>query len=447
MKQDSDKNLGAGNHIKKTEAIAEARPVRTFIDDVAKLKRENKLTQKDISQISPNIIDKIRQLNETRDEKENLDEFYQKAVKQEGEKFTQDISSLSPQPKDGTKTKISRLEEITRNIESKYFSEEIERPKPTVAPQQETNNPKINEVGMTANKPEEKKATTPYEKIEDEKAEFKKTVLTIQKEKEDLETKRLEIKEERSRIELENKSRKELETKIEKQENELRKQKNESENSKMRQELEKQRQNKEDERQRIELERWNMEQNIANLDKRIEDVKKEESVLAEKEERNKAEIQKLEKKQLAIRAKTEKLEIITKLADTKKIRAELETEWKDVFNKTKEARDERALIGKRGNIIETEIQALETQEHKVADPAEIHKIEEMRWKKDKDLRGLEEESLTAEERVVSLEESLVEIETKSREVIHTEQEILDKVAEIDRIISASEQDAKNEKQP
>lgn len=484
MQQNNDKNQSINSNIKETGATTEARPVRTFIDDIARLKKENKLTQKDISQIAPNIINKIRQLDETRNKEESSDEFYQRAIKQETDKFagntnsdtpkeqepvlktekaksdttkgaekqkdeksTRDISSLSPQFKYGHKTKISRLEEITRNIESKYFSEETKHPKPATASQQETNNSRINEVKITADKPEEKKEATPYEKIEDKKTEFEKAVLTIQKEKEGLEIKRLEIKEERSRIEIENKSRKELETEIEKQENELRKQKNEAENAKMRQELEKQRQNKEDERQRIEMERWNADQTIANLDKRIEDIRKEELVIAEKEARNKEEIRKWERKQLAIRARAENLETIKKLADTKKMRAELETEWKVVFNKTKEARDERASIEKRKNIIETEIQALEMQEHKVTDPTEIHKFEEARWKKDKELRGLEEESLIAEEKEASLEESLTKIETKSREVIHTEQEILDKVAEIDRIISASEQDIKNTKQP
>ncbi len=444
MEQSKDKNLNADTSAKEVGATSEARPVRTFIDDIARLKRENKLTQKDISQISPNIIDKIRQINETRNKEENSDDFYQKSIrqeadtkKQEDKQFTQGIPSLSSPSKDGTKPKISRLEEITRNIESKYFSEKIERPKPTVVAPQETIKPKISEIKIVADKPEEKKEETMDEKIEAKKETLKKAVLATQKEEESLKTREVEIEKEKGQIEMENKSRRDLEVETERQENELRKQKNEAENAKGRQDLEKKRQSKEDERQRIEMGRWNADQNIANLEKQIEDIKKQESLLEEKEARNETEIQKLEKKQLAIRAETEKLEIIKKLADTKKMQAELETEWKDISNKITEARDKKTAINKRKNIIETEIQTLEMQEHKATDATEIHKTEENRWKKDRELRRLEEENLIAEEKESSLEESLIKIETKSREVLHIEKEMLDKATEVDRIISSS----------
>lgn len=448
MKQSNNKNPDTNNHTEQIESVDKARPVHTFIDDVAKLKKDNKLTQKDISQIAPNIIDKVDQLDETRNKKESLDQIYQEVIKQEDEKITQDIPSLSPQIKAEVETKISRPEEITQNIEAKYFSEKIEQPKPTINQQQETSNLKANETNTITDKYEEKKKeATPYEKIENEKAKLEEAILAIQKEKEYLETKEAEIKEEKNRIELENKSRKELETEIEEQENELRKQKNEAGNVKERQELEKKRQNKEDERQQIETERWNADQNIADLKKQIDNLKKDELIIVEKEARNKAEIQKLERKQLLIRSKAEKLEIIKKLTDAKKMRAELETEWNDISNKIKATEDEIVLIGKRKNIIETEIQTLEGREHKAVDPTEIHKIEEARWEKDRALRGLEEESLITEEKKAPLEESLIKIETQSREVIHTEQEMLDKLSEIDRIISTSEQDIKTQKNP
>lgn len=454
MKQSKDKNLNADTSAKEVESTAEAQPVRTFIDDIARLKRENKLTQKDISQINPNIIDKIRQINEKRKKGENSDDFYQKSIKQEedtekqeGKQFTQGIYSSSSPSKDRIKPNISRLEEITRNIESKYFSEETDHPKPTIVAQQETIKPKISEIKIVADKLEEKKEETMDEKIEAKKKTLTEAVSAIQKEEESLKTRETEIEKEKDQIEMENKSRRDLEVETERQENELRKQKNETKNSKERQELEKKRQSKEDERQRIEQDRWNTDQNIANFKKQIEDIKKQELILEEKKARNEDEIQKLERKQLVIRAETEKLEIIKKLADTKKVRAELETEWKDIFNKTAEARDKEVAIIKRKNIIEAEIQTLETQEHKATDPKEIHKTEEDRWKKDKELRDLEEENLVAEEKKSSLEEFLIKIETKCREVLHIEKEMLDKATEIDRIISASEQDIKSAKQP
>lgn len=437
MRQNDNKNLSDANLSTEIETTAEARPVRTFVDDIARLKRENKLTQKDISQIDTSIMDKIRQIEEARNEKVNSEQFYQKSAKQEDKQFASGVSSSLLSPKNETETALSRLEIITQNIEKKYFSEEAESLEPNLAARQEINKPEITEARKTEIKPEKKKEATPEEKNEEEKALIQEALSAIQKEEVSLKTRRTEIKEKKERIEQENKSRKELEAKTEREEEELRKQKNEAETAKERQEWEKKRQNKEDERQQIERERWDADQNIANLEKRIEEIKKQESILTQKKERNEIEIQKLEKKRLVIRAEKEKPEIVKKLADAKKRRAELETEWKDISGKMAEIGNKKITIEKRKNIIETEIQTLETREYKSADPTETHKIEEERWKKDGDFRGLEEENLTAEKEEAFLKESLIKLEAKSRETLHTEQETLDKMAEIDKIISAS----------
>ncbi len=474
MQQNDDKNLNNDDSLEEIEKTAETRSVRTFIDDIARLEREKKLTKKDISQIDPKIIDKIHRLSETEDKKEDLDKFNQKskdqsrgkfyssinksvsrgqefiiesktpgpnrkrvAEKPEDRQFAQDISSSSS-PKTEAEAALSILEKMTQNIEPKSFSTEAKHPKSDSATQQETDKPRIDEAKIREAKPEVKREMTPEEKLETQKKSLKEALSAIQDKEEELKTKEAEIKEEKQRVELENKLGKGLEAETERQENELRKQKKDAKTSKERQGWEKKRQSKEDERQQIERKRWNMDQDIENLEKRIKDVKKQGAVFLRKEVSIEAEIQKMTRKQLAIQAKTEKLEIVKKLDDIKKMRAKLETDWKDISDKTKEARDKEDLIDKRKNIIETEIQTLETREHKAVNPIEIHKIEEVRWKKDEELRDSEEEKRITEEQEASLGESLTELEAKSREVLHTEKEMLDKIVELDRIISVAE---------
>ncbi|MBU6430835.1 hypothetical protein KGQ29_00440 [Patescibacteria group bacterium] len=469
MQQEDTKKLDNGESAEEIEKTDEARSVRTFIDDIARLEQEKKLTKKDISQIDPKIMEKIHRLGEMEDEKDGMEKLYQKSMNQSADKFHGNIDKNAFIRKEfiiesetselngkrmtektenrqaEAKMFLKGLEKTARNIDPKPFPAETERLKPNSASEQETSKPKIDEAKNTEAKPEAKREATLEEKLEAQKRSLKEAISEIQKKEEELRTKEAEIKEEKERIDLENKSRKELEAETERQENELRKQKYGAKTPKERRELEKKRQNKEDERQRIERERWDMDQNIANLEKRIEDIKKQEVVLAKKEASIGTEIQKTEIKQLAIRAEAEKSEMFKKLDEIKKARAKLETDWKDISDKAKETRDKEILIDKRKNVIETEIQTLETREHKAENPIEIHKIEEARWKKDGELRGSEEEKLIIEEQEASLEESLAEIEAKSREVLHTEQEMLDKMAELDRIISAAEQENKKNK--
>ncbi len=59
--------------------------------------------------------------------------------------------------------------------------------------------------------------------------------------------------------------------------------------------------------------------------------------------------------------------------------------------------DERTKISQSKDSLQAEIQSIEAKEHTASTPIKVHEFESERWKKDDELRDIEEKELDIEE--------------------------------------------------
>jgi chromosome segregation ATPase len=408
------------------EESTEVKQLRTYTNDIAELILTNKLSEKELAHIDPRIVEAVRS-----------GEYTKKFIipKKVKSKNLSDAlaNELHDKEMPDQMLDLDQLESVAQKTRLAGTPSSI--PEPSLKsvealPVEKTEELKQPDIVL----PEEKKELTPAEQLKQEEQQLEAELVSFKDEEKRLHDKEASLGTEIDAAKTKSQPLKLREQEVEKQETDVEQKVRQSGSPLEKRDLEKQRWNLEDERQHIEQERWTMDERIITLEKEINENKKQEAALDTKEAQTAKKLQKVKKKEIAMEAQGKKEELAKKFEDIKNSRAQLETAWKDIMSKKQAVTEKEQEIAKQKETLESEIKSIDTSEHKASNPATIHEIESERWKKDKELRNVEEREWHAGEEELALQKSIADIEKQSQEVLHLERTTKNQIDELDALI-------------
>ncbi len=332
-------------------------------------------------------------------------------------------------PKLEVKAPEKKFEKLDEQKEMHQVKKVEKKEEPKPAPVVEVKKPEV----VVPPKPQ----ISPEQKLQMEEKRLKDALADIQRRKSEFDKKESALRMQENEAREKKQPYIAQEQNVATRENLIREQERDVESSAEKQVLEKKRWALEDERQRIENQRWNIDQLILGFEKEIQEAHQNKLDLIQNEQNTQKQLDSVKKQEIALQAEAEKKTQLGKLEIIKNSRRKLETVWKELIDKKSELAQHKNAVADQVTTVESDIDKLETQESKSSDPVKTHELETARWKKDTELRNLEQEEWLTDEQTAVLQKSIDEVQKKSQEVLHLEKIISEQIGELDKLINAA----------